>query len=105
MNRSDMATEAAVTTLNLLQRQALATLLQEERRHATRWWSFLHEMRIRGELPDWVKNQNIGSHPDYERIEEDRIAFNSALFGKRVHIHHEGEVVYESADLNKHTDY
>lgn len=105
MSRSDITTGAAVITLNLLQREALADLLQQERKHATRWWSLLNEMRFRGELPNWIKNQNIGSHPSYERLEEDRIAFNSALFGKRIHIHHEGEVTYESTDPNIHTDY
>lgn len=96
MKISDVVSDAAVLSLNLAQREALSSLLNTEREHATKWWTFLNEMRCRGELPDWVKKQGIGSHPDYDRMEEDRIAFNSALFGKRRHIHVEGEPVFVS---------
>lgn len=34
----------------------LQNLLAPERRQAVEWWSLLHEMRLRGELPDWVRS-------------------------------------------------
>lgn len=96
MNLSDIVSDSAVIILNDVQREVLADLLETEREHALRWWTFLNEMRCRGELPDWVKQQGIGSHSTYERMDRDRIAFNSALFGKRVHIRIKGEPVLVS---------
>lgn len=36
------------------QRTLVVELILAERRHATRWWTHLSEMRRRKELPEWV---------------------------------------------------
>lgn len=76
--------EAITTGLSVLndeQRKALKMLLEAERHHASNWWTYLNEMRLSGELPDWVKSQDIGTHPDYDRFDNDRKLLNLALFG------------------------
>lgn len=68
------------------QRIAVAELIQAERKHAVRWWTFLNEMRARGSLPDWVKNQGVGTGPEYDRYRGDCEAVNLKLYGtRRVH--------------------
>lgn len=91
MSYSGIAIDKALLTLTDDQRKALAVLIEAEREHSSRWWTFLHEMRIRGELPQWAMEQEVGRHSDYERYEADRVAFNSALFGKKHHIRSKGE--------------
>ncbi|VVP89102.1 hypothetical protein PS910_02700 [Pseudomonas fluorescens] len=100
MRTSDIVNESAVIALSASQREILADLLEKERSHASKWWSYLNEMRLRGELPDWVKTQGIGSHTNYDQMEETRIAFNSALFGKREHIRTEGEPVFVTISID-----
>ncbi|MCU1750071.1 hypothetical protein [Pseudomonas sp. 6D_7.1_Bac1] len=63
------------------QQTALIGLIAVEQRHASRWWTFLNEMRRRNELPDWVKRQAVGGHADYDLWSESRTTLNNALFG------------------------
>jgi len=65
------------------QRIAVAELIHAERKHAVRWWTFLNEMRARRDLPDWVKNQAVGTGPDHDRYREDCESVNLKLFGTR----------------------
>jgi hypothetical protein len=62
------------------QSASLTEFIAEERRHATRWWTHLNEMRRRKELPDWVAAE-IGTHEEHDRMLESRKAVNQALFG------------------------
>ncbi|CRN00736.1 hypothetical protein [Pseudomonas sp. 34 E 7] len=62
------------------QRTLVVELILAERRHATRWWTHLSEMRRRQELPEWVA-ADIGSHDEHDLLLESRKAVNQALFG------------------------
>jgi len=62
------------------QSASVAEFIAAERRHATRWWTHLNEMRRRKELPDWVAAE-IGTHEEHNRMLESRKAVNQALFG------------------------
>lgn len=55
-------------------------LVLAERRHATRWWTHLNEMRRRKELPEWIA-ADIGTHDEHDRLLDSRKAVNQALFG------------------------
>ena len=63
------------------QSASLAELIAAERRYATLWWTHLNEMRLRKELPEWVKQQDVGSYQDHDLWCESRKALNQALFG------------------------
>lgn len=90
--KPDSVPELAVVGLDSEQRQVLADLVEAERKHATRWWTMLNEMRARRELPDWVRERFVGSAADYDRWLNDCTETNSALFGRRKYIHGEGEL-------------
>lgn len=62
------------------QRTLVVELILAERRHATRWWTHLSEMRRRKELPEWVA-ADIGTHDEHDLLLESRKAVNRALFG------------------------
>lgn len=62
------------------QRTLVVELILAERRHSTRWWTHLNEMRRRKELPEWVA-ADIGTHDEHDRLLESRKAVNQALFG------------------------
>lgn len=62
------------------QRTLVVELILAERRHATRWWTHLSEMRRRKELPEWVA-AGIGTHDEHDLLLESRKAVNQALFG------------------------
>jgi len=62
------------------QRTLVMELILAERRHATRWWTHLSELRRRKELPEWVA-ADIGTHDEHDRLLESRKAVNHALFG------------------------
>ncbi len=62
------------------QRTLVVELILADRRHATRWWTHLNEMRRRKELPEWVA-ADIGTHDEHDRLLESRKAVNQALFG------------------------
>lgn len=87
----DSVPELALVTLNPSQRRVLAGLVEAERSQASMWWTFLNEMRIRGELPDWVKAQSVGTASDHDHWLQLRTYVNKAMFGKVRHIALEGE--------------
>ncbi|WP_447777045.1 hypothetical protein [Pseudomonas chlororaphis] len=75
------AEEAPMPHYLLDQRSAIAVeAIEAERKHATRWWTYLNEMRRRKELPEWVA-EDIGAHEEHDRLLESRKAVNQALFG------------------------
>ncbi|WP_162996107.1 hypothetical protein [Pseudomonas putida] len=69
------------------QRQVVAGLLLAERSHASKWWTFLSELRLNGQLPEWAKTQEVGRHADYDRWELDCQATNRELLGFSGHLH------------------
>ncbi|MCY1451520.1 hypothetical protein D3C76_1009010 [compost metagenome] len=74
--------DKSIIDLNIDQCRTLIDLLDVERKHASRWWTMLNEMRCRGELPSWVKEQAIGTTPDHDRWLNDCAYTNNALFGR-----------------------
>jgi hypothetical protein len=60
----------------------LVDLLIAERKHHSQWWTVLNELRIGGELPDWLRIKDTGSATDYERYGIARRAVTFAIFGK-----------------------
>lgn len=50
----------------------LDALLATERRFASHWWTVLNEMRLHGQLPDWVKavEDRVGSHVEMDAYHE-----------------------------------
>lgn len=62
------------------QRTLVVELILAERRHSTRWWTHLNEMRRRKELPEWVA-ADIGTHYEHDLMLESRRAVNRAIFG------------------------
>lgn len=81
MSALNCTPETAIVDLNTVQRRTLIDLIEVERSHASRWWTMLNEMRCRGELPYWVKEQEVGSTPDHDRWLTDCYSTNKALFG------------------------
>ncbi|WP_421526772.1 hypothetical protein [Pseudomonas brenneri] len=73
----------ALAGLTTEQRDAVQALIEAERQHASRWWAYLNEMRFSDDLPDWVKAQCVGTHPDFDRWDKDRERLNLALFGSK----------------------
>ncbi|MGY2191879.1 hypothetical protein [Pseudomonas pergaminensis] len=62
------------------QRTLVVELILAERRHATRWWTHLSELRRRKELPEWIA-ADIGTHGEHDLLLESRKAVNQALSG------------------------
>jgi len=62
------------------QRTLVVEMILAERRHATRWWTHLSDLRRRKELPEWVA-ADIGTHDEHDLLLESRTAVNQALFG------------------------
>jgi hypothetical protein len=81
MNALNCTPVTPIVDLNTEQRRTLINLIEVERSHASRWWTMLNEMRCRGELPYWVKEQEVGSASDHDRWLTDCYATNKALFG------------------------
>ncbi|MNC05479.1 hypothetical protein D3C75_529530 [compost metagenome] len=81
MNTLNCTPETPIVDLNTEQRRTLIDLISIERSRASRWWTMLNEMRHRGELPYWVKAQEVGSTPDHDRWLTDCYSTNKALFG------------------------
>lgn len=100
MKTKDDASSDALLSLSPEQRSYLADLIEAERKSATRWWTYLNEMRARGALPDWVFRQLVGTHNDLERYEADCEAVNRALFGKKKYIRYLGEPVFVSTIID-----
>lgn len=82
MNALNCTPVIPVIELSTDQRRTLIDLITVERSHASHWWSMLNEMRCRGELPHWVKEQAVGSAPDHDRWLADCYSTNKALFGR-----------------------
>ena len=82
MNTFNCLPDTPIVDLNSDQRRTLIDLITVERSHASHWWSMLNEMRCRGELPHWVKEQEVGSAPDHDRWLADCYSTNKALFGR-----------------------
>ncbi|MNF88996.1 hypothetical protein D3C84_715010 [compost metagenome] len=81
MNALNCTPETPIVPLNTEQRRTLIDLISIERSHASHWWTMLNEMRCRGELPHWVKEQEVGSASDHDRWLADCYPTNKALFG------------------------
>lgn len=84
---SSAATQCIHGGFTQSQREVIAGLLAAERKHASRWWTFLSEMRLHGQLPEWAKAQDAGRHADYDRWEADCQATNLDLLGFTGNIH------------------
>lgn len=97
MKTTDIVSDDALLSLTPEQRARLADLIEIERKSATRWWTFLNEMRLLGALPDWVSRGLVGTHSDLERYEAQCEAMNRALFGKKKYIRSAGEPISVSA--------
>lgn len=86
MNAVDSVLAEPIVALNLDQRQKIGTLIEVERAMACHWWTMLNEMRCRGQLPEWVRTQMVGSDGDYDRWIDARQETNKALFGAVRHL-------------------
>lgn len=82
MNALNCTSDSPIVDLNNEQRRTLIDLIEVERNHASHWWTMLNEMRCRGELPHWVKEQEVGSTPDHDRWLTDCSHTNKTLFGR-----------------------
>ncbi|NWC93822.1 MULTISPECIES: hypothetical protein [unclassified Pseudomonas] len=76
------AQKAAPLTHYLLDQRShdVAEAISAERKHATRWWSHLHELRRFNQLPEWVA-ADIGTDEERDHMLESWKAVNQALFG------------------------
>jgi hypothetical protein len=82
VNTLNCTPDSTIFDLNNEQRRTLIDLIEVERNHASHWWTMLNEMRCRGELPHWVKEQSVGSVIDHDRWLTDCSHTNQALFGR-----------------------
>lgn len=80
---SDLIAEvtSALSGLGDEPRKALAALIENEREHYAFAWTFLNEMRLRGELPSWAFKSGVGSHAAHDEHRIATRAVNMALFG------------------------
>ncbi|GLK88294.1 hypothetical protein [Pseudomonas turukhanskensis] len=78
-----VAINALLAGLSEEQREAVLVALEAERGIALGWWTFLNEMRVRRELPDWVAKQYVGCSPDHDEAAEKKRATNMLLFGEK----------------------
>lgn len=78
--------EPKLPTFSPEQAAFVADLLAAERRHASRWWTFLSEIRRSGELPEWVKAKVVGRHSDFDEWDESCLRTNRELLGITGHI-------------------
>lgn len=76
------AANDCLVRLDPAQREAIAALLDAERKHVSSWWACLNELRLHKELPEWASSGPFGKHADYDAWAEDRKALNRALFGR-----------------------
>lgn len=73
--------EPKVPAFSRAQQAFVIRLLKAERAHACRWWTFISEMRLRGDLPEWVARQEVGRHADHDRWNDDCQNTNQELLG------------------------
>lgn len=86
--RPDVTVQSApkVPTFSREQQAFVIRLLKAERAHASRWWTFISEMRLRGDLPEWVARQEVGRHADHDRWNDDCQTTNRELLGISHHL-------------------
>ena len=84
------------------QRAVVVGLLIAERNHASRWWTYLSEMRLHGQLPDWVVDQEVGRHVDYDRWSLQCQATNRELLGFEGHLNSYGSSDLAVTDLEEY---
>lgn len=89
------------TDFTQAQREVVVGLLIAERNHASRWWTYLSEMRLLSQLPDWVVDQEVGRHVDYDRWSLECQATNRELLGFEGHLNNYGRSVMTVTDLEK----
>lgn len=76
------AANDCLVRLDPAQREAIAALLDAERKHVSSWWACLNELRLHKELPEWASSWPFGKHANYDAWAADRKALNRALFGR-----------------------
>lgn len=81
------------------QRAFVIGLLKAERRHASRWWTFLQELRLHRQLPEWVAGQDVGRHSDYDAWNVDCRATNRWLLQLDGHINAADETRFVGDDV------
>ncbi len=62
----------------------IAALLRRERKRFSTYWTLMQEMRIRGELPEWVRKgfPTVGQHEDWDANVVDQHATDAAVLGE-----------------------
>jgi hypothetical protein len=63
--------------------EAAFEALNAEREIAARWWSILHEMTFRRELPDWARKMGAGSSSDMDAYRRAKEVTDAELSGLR----------------------
>lgn len=62
------------------QKAVIAQLLIAERKHASRWWTYLNEMRLARQLPEWCAGKkDVGDDLDYDAWQKDCSATSWSL--------------------------
>lgn len=62
------------------QREVIKDLLLAERKHASRWWTYLNEMRLARQLPEWCAGKkDVGDDLDYDAWQKDCSATSWSL--------------------------
>lgn len=57
----------------------LGSLLAAERKHSTRLWTVLNELRLHGELPVWARELDAGTGSQWEAMMQARADLDRAL--------------------------
>lgn len=57
----------------------LGILLAAERKHSTRLWTVLNELRLHGELPAWARELDAGTGRQWEAMMQARADLDRAL--------------------------
>ncbi|RMV81243.1 hypothetical protein [Pseudomonas amygdali] len=74
-------------TFTVEQKRLIADLLIAERKHASRWWTYLNEMRLARQLPEWCADKkDVGGHLDYDAWAKDCSATSWELLGFSGHL-------------------
>ncbi|KPW72995.1 hypothetical protein ALQ65_04110 [Pseudomonas syringae pv. coriandricola] len=84
---SPVAQASSEITFTAEQKRFIADLLIAERKHASRWWTYLNEMRLASQLPEWCADKkDVGDHLDYDAWAKDCSATSWALLGFSGHL-------------------
>lgn len=57
----------------------LGHLLAAERKHSSRMWTVLNELRLHGELPGWAREQDAGTGRQWDAMMQARADLDGAL--------------------------